>query len=606
MRIATIAIVTFLAIDPFGFAIAEEPLFPFVVSYDSPDNVTNVSKWLACPAGKQGFVVSRDGHFATDAGPIRFWGTNLCFDGCFPTHEQAERVASRLARLGINCVRLHHMDAFSIWGKSKDKLTIDPERLERLDYLIAQMKHHGVYVNINLHVSRWFDTAEGFSGRTQRPQFDKGLDHFEPRMITLQKKYARDLLTHVNPYTKTAYTDEPAVAFVEISNEDGLFAEWSGGTLDLLPEPYATTYRKCWNAWLRKKYGTTDKLREAWGAGATTELGAEMLRDGDFSESLGRVWHVERDEATQADVSLEPLKNGQAGRMLRIAVCESGRESWHPQMIQSGLKLKKGDSYTLTFRLRADADRHCAVNCMMAHDPWKMLGLNVRVSAGKKWRTCRMTFVAPEDDDKVRISLSGFEKNATYEWADISLRPGGIAGLQPGDRLEDSSVPTVLGGVGASRATSDFCDFLCDTEQTYWQDMRRFLKEELHVQSLLCGTQLGYSTMHIQAGLDYIDNHAYWEHPEFPHRPWDSKDWFIKDIALVNSPRKHACPFGDGTRGRHTLYSDGIQPSCAELVCGRGVSDDCVVWSVSELGCDLFVCLFAQLQLRAAADRELF
>ena len=28
----------------------------------------------------------------------------------------------------------------AIWGKSPNKLTIDPEKLERLDYLIAQLK----------------------------------------------------------------------------------------------------------------------------------------------------------------------------------------------------------------------------------------------------------------------------------------------------------------------------------------------------------------------------------------------------------------------------------------------------------------------------------
>ena len=37
-------------------------------------------------------------------------GHQYLLRGCFPTHDQAERVAARLARLGINCVRLHHMD----------------------------------------------------------------------------------------------------------------------------------------------------------------------------------------------------------------------------------------------------------------------------------------------------------------------------------------------------------------------------------------------------------------------------------------------------------------------------------------------------------------
>ena len=106
-------------------------------------------------------------------------------------------------------------------------------------------------------------------------------------MIDLQKKYAKDLLGHVNPYTKTAYKDEPAVAFVEISNEDALFAVWGWGQLDDLPDPYATTFRKLWNAWLRKKYGTTEKLREAW-LEANVPVGENLLENGDFFEPIGR------------------------------------------------------------------------------------------------------------------------------------------------------------------------------------------------------------------------------------------------------------------------------------------------------------------------------
>jgi len=356
---------------------AEEPLFPFVISYDTPENVTNLSAWLERPAGGRGFVRAEEGRLVTEAGPIRFWGTNLCFEACFPSHQQAERLAARLARLGINCVRLHHMDSRSIWGESPDKLTIDPKKLERLDYLIHQLKLHGVYVDVNLHVSRWFDEREGFVAREARPDYDKGLGNFEPRMIELQKKYARDLLTHVNPYTNTAYTREPAVAFVEISNEDALFAVWGGRQLDKLPEPYAATFRKLWNAWLRKKHGSTERLGQAWGAG-----------------------------------------------------------------------------------------------------------------------------------------------------------------LAASQRLEDDSVPVLRRSESnlPEAARRDFADFLWDTERDYWWGMYRFLKDELGVRSLVSGTQLSYSPVHVQAGLDYIDAHAYWKHPRFPGRPWDPRNWTVDNVALVNSP----------------------------------------------------------------------
>jgi len=82
-------------------AAGEEGLFPFVVAYDTPANATNVSAWLDRPAGVHGFIRVEGGHLKNDAGPVRFWATNICFEACFPTHQQAERLAARLARLKI-------------------------------------------------------------------------------------------------------------------------------------------------------------------------------------------------------------------------------------------------------------------------------------------------------------------------------------------------------------------------------------------------------------------------------------------------------------------------------------------------------------------------
>ena len=53
---------------------------------------------------------------------------------------------------------------------------------------------------------------------------------------------------------------------------------------------------------------------------------------------------------------------------------------------------------------------------------------------------------------------------------------------------------------------------------------------------LVSGTQLSYSPVHVQAGLDYIDAHAYWKHPHFPGRPWDPNNWYVENVAMVNSP----------------------------------------------------------------------
>lgn len=525
----------FLALGIVGGTKAEEPLFPFVISYDAPENVTNVSGWLERPAGRSGFVRAQEDRLVTDAGPIRFWATNLCFEACFPDREQADRLAARLARLGFNCVRMHHMDSRSIWGESPNKLTIDPEKLDRLDYLIHQLKQNGIYTNINLHVSRWFGEAEGFSGRDQRPNYDKGLDNFEPRMIELQKKYARDLLTHVNPYTKTAYGEEPAVAFVEISNEDALFTVWGWGQIDRLPDPYATTFRELWNEWLRKKYGDTEKLRKAWNVGEWP-LGEEMLANGDFSQPPQGSWNLERDDQTEVEWSVEG-DGPEGASCLRIVVGKQGRVAWHPQINQSGFALKGDTPYTLTCHLRADKEGKIGLNSMMAHEPWERLGLSTSASVGPEWREHRFTFVASQDDPNARITITSLEPGA-YELARFSLRPGGVVGLKRDRRLEDSSVPVVLHGRldVTEAARHDFIDFLWDTERDYWWGMDRFLKDELGVRSLVSGTQLSYSPVHVQAGLDYIDAHSYWNHPHFPGRPWDPSNWYVRNVALVNSP----------------------------------------------------------------------
>ena len=42
------------------------PLFPFVISFDAPDNITNISKLIDAPAGKNGFVRVKDGKFVND------------------------------------------------------------------------------------------------------------------------------------------------------------------------------------------------------------------------------------------------------------------------------------------------------------------------------------------------------------------------------------------------------------------------------------------------------------------------------------------------------------------------------------------------------------
>ena len=523
-----------------GFA----PMFPFSITKGAPDNITNVRTWSTpTPAGADGFLRIEGDHFVSDKGPVRFVGTNLCFTAEFPeSHEDAERLAQTLARFGINAVRLHHMDSRVIWGgeNCKNHLDLSETQMEKLDYLIYQLERYGVYININLHVGRQLDQRDGMYNDENVPKYDKGLDNFQPQMIEYQKKYAKDLLTHFNPYTKKAYVDDPGVAMIEINNENSVFCSWACGHLDKLPEPYASDFRKIWNEWLSKKYKTTEALKTAW-ASKTIPFGDNMIPDGEFEtypDRTRQTWDLQRDAV--CDVPAEVVDDPAAanGKALKIQVNKMGEVSWVPQLHRNGLSSKNGMPYTLKFKCKTSALTEMSVGMVEQHDPWSTIAFRQSFKTDTNWKMYEFTFVADRDDDHARISFSGFKAGFTYWITDVSLVPGGTFGISDLESLEQGTVSVPKkNGVGFSNdvARQDFTDFLYDVEKTYWVGMYDYIKS-LGAKQPVSGTQLQYGYWNAQAQLDYCDIHAYWNHPVFPGRPWDPNNWYVRNLALVNAP----------------------------------------------------------------------
>ncbi len=205
-------------------------MFPFLLSYDALSGVADMSQLLDAPAGKHGRVRVENGHFVTDKGRIRFNAVNLTGPANFPSHRYAERMAARLAALGVNCVRLHFMDCQKGYGSfmltrqpcllkdGDDPLAyeIDEAQFEKLDYLVAEFKKRGIYVNVNLHVARLMSYL--LEGRSNL----KGATWFSRDLIESEKQWARDFLGHRNPYTGLRWADDPVVAVVELNNEDAI------------------------------------------------------------------------------------------------------------------------------------------------------------------------------------------------------------------------------------------------------------------------------------------------------------------------------------------------------------------------------------------------
>lgn len=525
---------------------AAQELVPFVLPWDdgSP-GPTDVSGWLHKPAGKFGPVqVGKDGHLYVGQERVRFLGVNLCFGACFPSHEDAERIAARMAKFGINCVRFHHMDSRTFPDGIRARnlphtRALDPEALDRLDYLIAQLKRNGIYVNLNLLVSRPFVAADGLPKEIEEMDWKDRhvVGFFHAPMLELQKEYARQLLTHRNPYTDTSYAQEPAVAFVEINNENGLLHAWLGGRVDRMPAVFQQDLQRQWNEWLRRRYGSTQDLRQAWGV-REEPLGPELLRNNDWSKGT-EGWVLERHGGAEAEMAIVP-EGPQGASAVRIQVRRLGTAAWHVQFNQPGLRVEADRPYTLTFWAKADAPGEVSVSVGQAHEPWQHLGFSTSVRLTSEWQPFRFTFLLNQGDANARVHFSNLgQRTGTYWLAGISFRPGGVVGLHPQESLEAGTLPPFLRarfGERTREAQGDWIRFLWETERNYWQSMYRYLKEDLGVRALVVGTIVGCSTPNLMAELDAVDTHAYWQHPQFPVRPWDPENWLVRNVSMVNVP----------------------------------------------------------------------
>lgn len=500
------------------------PLFPFLISYEGADNVSSMAHLLSGPAGKNGFVRIENGRFVDDVGLVKLHATNLTGPANFPTHEQSDKLADRLARFGINCVRLHYFDAaygtfkfpaisgifkgLDAWQDAPQLPEFDPERRDRQDYLIAALKKKGIYVNMNLHVAR-------------NP---KGIDIFDPTLIALQKEYARKLLTHVNPYTGLAYVEEPAIAVIEINNENALFNNYGAGMAQRMKKEYQEELQKQWNEWLKQKYATTAALHQAW-EWKQVPLHDEQIPEGKFDEDVpmdGKIWRYQDGQTNTAmDV---------ADGRLTVRVSKAG-ETYFPKLLRQ-VQVKKGEIYTLKFFLRCIDGKPGKLGLAVAdaQEGWRSLGLFTTYNVGRDWQLFQYTFEAIDDSDQAEVQMTRFTPGV-YEMGEISFQSGMPETALLAGTLEEGTVPVLRTHEFAPACMKkDFAKFLTDVELRYWMGLYSYLRKDLKAKQLISGTQLGYSPAPIMAELDYVDSHSYWCHPSPV-----SKEWKITNRSMVNS-----------------------------------------------------------------------
>ncbi|MEB0138467.1 MULTISPECIES: hypothetical protein [unclassified Undibacterium] len=89
---------------------------------------------------------------------------------------------------------------------------------------------------------------------------------------------------------------------------------------------------------------------------------------------------------------------------------------------------------------------------------------------------------------------------------------------------------------GAQRRVLDFTAFLVAMDKQYLDTLRAAVRAEVGPLVPLSGTQMyfgGILNADAQRELDYVDEHVYVDHYDFPHQPWDRHDWRIRDQSAL-------------------------------------------------------------------------
>ena len=218
-------------------------------------------------AGENGFIkLSSDGNsFVNGKGKeVRFWASNGGSLAAEFNDLQLDTLAKFLAKMGVNIIRYH--GAINPVGKSSNLPDVNTKELNNIWRSVSAMKKQGIYTVIspfwphNGHMGGFVPKEWGIDGYANQDDLWSVL-FFDEKLQLGYKSWVKALYTRPNPYTGIPLKDEPAVAIIQIENEDSAFF-W---TISNIKPELDKKIRSQYAEWLIKKYGSLIKLHAIWG-----------------------------------------------------------------------------------------------------------------------------------------------------------------------------------------------------------------------------------------------------------------------------------------------------------------------------------------------------
>jgi hypothetical protein len=490
--------------------------------------------------------IDADGHFSVGGNPIRFFGTNFSGNQLFTAKTDVWFVAGRLRKMGFNLVRMIGLDNTNTGLQSlleytrRDSVHLNPVALDLMENLIAAFKKNGIYIDIDLFYYINIFAMKGVADADSIPAL---AGYFDQHIISLNKTFARKVLTHINPYTGKPLWNDPVMASLEITNENSMYKGWHDNKLKLfvnggfLPYRHVKMLDSLWTAYLKSKYTSTDSLKSAWNIGSGNEQNTEKIRNSGFELSVSTNWKMENWGTGSATLTNDSINAYQGKYSGKVIVTDADGTDWHLPLAQVGLSVTKDSVYQFVFAARADSIRTISVIVSKASIPLS----NNSFTLTSQWNLFSFS-IRPSETivNDVRFSFNIGSTKGIYWFDNVSFSGSKPLGLISGESIESGTIRRIdyKECIGFSdQRVKDMSAFYLQLEENYFSSMRSFLKDTIGVKIPIVGNtwNIGVADCAGMSLMDYMDNHSYWDHPIFPTSPWSLTDWHINNTAMANS-----------------------------------------------------------------------
>lgn len=215
-------------------------------------------------AGQNDFIqLSADGNSFVNGKhkEIRFWACNGGSMANGFDDKRLDSLARFLAKMGVNLIRYH--GAINPKGKNTRITDVDTTEARNMWRCVAAMKKQGIYTVIspfwpaNGHMGGWIPKEWGIDGYSGKDDMWEVL-YFNDKLKQAYKTWVKYLYTTPNPYTRVALKDEPAVAIIQIENEDSPFFWTMSNIKPALAKMVGIQFSK----WLKDKYGAQPDIKD--------------------------------------------------------------------------------------------------------------------------------------------------------------------------------------------------------------------------------------------------------------------------------------------------------------------------------------------------------